>query len=94
MEKHANKLHGVINCDKCEYGALDMDILKKHKKTHTGNIIFTCNVCEFESTKQSLLENHKESKHQKKREGLKAYYCEMCEKTFPTSLTFCQSPFS
>ena len=89
--------HGVIQCEKCEYGALDADILRKHMMTHTGNIIFTCYICEFEATNQSILEEHMESKHINKEVLPDGLDCDKCEKTFPTKFHHefhkCKSPY-
>ena len=40
LEVHALLLHGIVQCDKCEYAAEDFDILNEHMKKHTGRIIF------------------------------------------------------
>jgi hypothetical protein len=98
MNAHRFQQPGIIKCDRCEYGAEDSDIMKKHKMNHSGTIIFICNTCEFEATKQSLLEAHKEPKHTsaKKREVFSypflmenhgcspvfKYPCEMCTFVF------------
>ena len=86
VNEHAYQSHGLITCEKCEYGALDADIMKKHMKTHTGRIIFTCRVCEFEATRQGMLDDHMESKHTKKDHPPEKHDCKKCEQTFPTSL--------
>ena len=88
MDEHGNTAHGIINCDKCEFCAIDEAIMKQHMKKHTGRILFTCNVCEFETTKQSMLENHIEEKHKKHepwwhQDKHENHFCERCEKSFP-----------
>ena len=86
LDDHGYQKHGLINCEKCEYGALDEDIMKKHMMTHTGRIVFMCNICEFETTRQSMLENHMESKHPKNENQSVKHYCEKCEQEFLSSL--------
>ena len=56
LREHAKVEHGIdpVKCDKCEYVAEDINILKKHKMRHTGRILFTCRICEFEATKESI----------------------------------------
>ena len=41
LDLHVINLHGFVRCDKCEYMAEDRDIMKKHKKKHTGTSVFT-----------------------------------------------------
>ena len=80
LDDHRAQQHGIINCDKCDYGAEDLGIMRKHKMEHTGTILFTCNICEFESSKQSILVDHKESKHSKPDNPV--HECNRCEKAF------------
>ena len=75
-DAHSFENHGSINCDHCEYSALDKGLMKKHMKKHTGRFIFTCGICEFEATKQSFLENHVELKHKKKDIDTESHKCE------------------
>jgi hypothetical protein len=83
--------HGFISCDKCEYLAEDNDLMKQHKKKHTGSYVYVCGICEFEATRLSLLENHLEVKHTKEsmwwNENQKSdHLCEKCEKKFKNLL--------
>ena len=82
IEEHGCRVHGMVKCDRCEYIAEDLDIMKKHKMKHTGRIIFSCNICEFETTRESMLVTHKESKHTNPEEKLNIE-CKTCEKSFP-----------
>ena len=58
LEVHALLLHGIVDCNKCEYAAEDFDIINEHMKKHTGSKKFQCGKCEFEATRQALLDNH------------------------------------
>ena len=42
LEVHALLLHGIVQCNKCEYAVEDFDILNEAMKKHTGRIIFQC----------------------------------------------------
>ena len=42
LKEHEIEEHGMIHCNKCDYSALDKDILKLHMTKHTGRILFQC----------------------------------------------------
>ena len=90
LKEHEVQEHGLIHCDKCDYSALDKDILKQHITKHTGRIIFQCGKCEFEATRQSLLVDHKETKHPEIQspEIDTKRRCEKCEKDFEGGFIF------
>ena len=66
LKDHESTQHGVVHCNKCEYGALDKSILENHMGNHTGRINFICGQCEFESTRKAILNDHSASRHKKK----------------------------
>ena len=90
MKKHEIEEHGMIHCNKCDYSALDKDILKLHMTKHTGRILFQCGKCEFEATRQSLLDDHKETKHPEIQLPVidTKRRCEKCEKEFEGGFIF------
>ena len=51
MKEHSEIRHGSNKCEKCEYSALDKEVMKEHVANHTGSILFICGVCEFEATR-------------------------------------------
>ena len=87
MKAHGTLFHGIVHCDKCEYSADDLTILKKHLMTHTGRFPYICANCGFEATKESILEFHKETKH-RKNDDQPIAKCEDYGKSFP--FTFLQ----
>ena len=89
LNEHEGKVHGVVNCNLCDYSALDEEILRKHMTKHTGRIVFQCGKCEFEATKEALLDDHKESKHTTQPEPtVEKRKCEKCEKEFDAGFVF------
>ena len=40
MEEHEEAKHGIVKCDKCQYSALDKEIMNNHMKTHTQSMLF------------------------------------------------------
>ena len=89
LKEHERKVHGIINCNLCDYSALDRDILRKHMTKHTGRIIFQCGRCEFEATKEALLEDHKETKHTEQPNPMvDKRMCQKCEKEFDAGFVF------
>ena len=83
LEVHALLLHGIVQCDKCGYGAEDFDILNEHMKKHTGRMIFQCRKCEFEATRQAILDNLIAVKHAQPAPPCKKEMCKHCTKYFP-----------
>ena len=63
LEEHSETSHGSF---KCEYKAVEKEIMKKHMANHTGSILLICGVCEFQATSEAILENHLERKHTRK----------------------------
>ena len=89
LNDHEVDKHGMLNCDKCDYSALDKGIMKKHKTQHTGIFLFQCGKCEFEATKQAMLDNHHELKHPTPQEtSAVRHRCEKCEIDFDDAFIF------
>ena len=89
LNNHEVDKHGMINCEKCDYSALEESIMEKHKKQHTGGFLLQCGQCEFEARKQATLEAHHESKHLTTQETKAVKYrCEKCEIDFDDFFIF------
>ena len=89
LNNHEANKHRMINCDKCEYSALDEGIMKKHKEQHTGMFLIQCGKCEFEARKQATLDAHHEMKHPTPQEASDIRHrCEKCEIDFDDAFIF------
>ena len=89
LNNHEVEMHGMLNCDRCDYSALDKDLMNKHMATHTGRILFQCGKCEFETTRQAMLDEHHNSRHTTapKLSGPRQR-CEKCEIDFEDAFLF------
>ena len=90
LKNHEVEKHGMVYCEKCDYSALDQEIMKKHMTTHTGRILFQCGKCEYESTRQALFDEHMETKHPVIQDSVSdtKRRCDKCERSFEAGFIF------
>ncbi|XP_063686412.1 zinc finger protein 771-like [Bolinopsis microptera] len=69
--KLANKRQ---KCEMCDYMTNTTAMLKRHKRTHTGEKPYSCSLCDFESKRSSHLARHKRT-----HTGEKPYACSLCD---------------
>ena len=72
--------HKIIECNECEYTAIDPVILKNHKALHHGSSTFHCSECEFEATSKAILHGHMDTKHNKAE--VRPIMCVYCDQVF------------
>ena len=68
-------------CDQCEFAAINILHLKKHKECKHDKVRYSCDQCDYSATRKSYLKIHKESVH----EGMK-HSCDRCDYVASTVL--------
>ena len=94
LEYHIQIIHEGLKlggcCDKCDYLAPTIPILKRHIDSVHNGITYDCKQCDYQSTTKKTLEKHIEKKHKGndhqnesgtnlKDRSLKKYTCDQCQ---------------
>jgi len=64
----------ILKCEVCEYTTTRNNVLREHKRTKHGGLLYSCTECELKTPGKNYLKRHIKEKHN----GLK-YNCAKCD---------------